>query len=64
MTKPSPAKRDAASDSAPPAHSDADRQTDTGDDAPAGGQVSEAGGASLNEETSEGGADAVPDSHG
>ncbi len=28
------------------------------------GQVSEAGGASLNEETSEGGADAVPDAHG
>ncbi|MGB7449069.1 MAG: hypothetical protein WA892_08085 [Ornithinimicrobium sp.] len=30
----------------------------------AGAQVSEAGGASLNEETSEGGADAVPDAHG
>ncbi len=30
----------------------------------AGGQVSEAGGASLNAETSAGGADAVPDTHG
>lgn len=29
-----------------------------------GGQVSEAGGASLNAETSAGGADAVPDAHG
>lgn len=28
------------------------------------GQVSEAGGASLNAETSAGGADAVPDAHG
>lgn len=28
------------------------------------GQVSEAGGSSLNAETTEGGADAVPDAHG
>jgi len=35
-----------------------------GDDAASGARVSEAGGASLNEETSEGGADAVPDTHG
>ncbi|MGC1206541.1 MAG: hypothetical protein WA880_01150 [Ornithinimicrobium sp.] len=34
------------------------------DSTPSGGQVSEAGGASLNAETSQGGADAVPDSHG
>jgi hypothetical protein len=34
------------------------------ENATSGAQVSEAGGASLNEETSEGGADAVPDAHG
>lgn len=43
---------------------------DTGPGAPSSeegrssGQVSEAGGTTLNEETAEGGADAVPDTHG
>ncbi|MBA2696757.1 MAG: hypothetical protein ACR2FV_07330 [Ornithinimicrobium sp.] len=43
---------------------------DTGPGAPSSdkggrsGQVSEAGGTTLNEETAEGGADAVPDAHG
>ncbi len=38
-----------------------DRSPDKHDGA---GQVSEAGGSALNTETAEGGADAVPDSHG
>ncbi|MGB3828092.1 MAG: hypothetical protein WA962_04885 [Ornithinimicrobium sp.] len=46
-------------DAEDPRDSDSD-----GGPAPAPGQVSEAGGASLNAETSAGGADAVPDSHG
>ncbi|MGC1208714.1 MAG: hypothetical protein WA880_12235 [Ornithinimicrobium sp.] len=46
------------------AHDD-DRADDLADDGrQGGGQVSEAGGASLNAETSLGGADAVPDAHG
>jgi len=47
----------------PPRHTEeADERSEA--DTTTGAQVSEAGGASLNEETSEGGADAVPDTHG
>lgn len=44
------------------ADTDADKNKKTED--VGGAQISEAGGASLNEETNSGGADAVPDSHG
>ena len=43
-------------------HDDDDHDDDDHD--AGGGQVSEAGGASLNAETSAGGADALPDAHG
>ncbi len=44
-------------------HEDASPDEDGGEPS-GGGQISEAGGASLNAETSAGGADAVPDTHG
>ncbi len=43
---------------------DTDTDADTEEATSGGGQVSEAGGASLNAETTLGGADAVPDAHG
>lgn len=43
---------------------DVDASKGEEDSAGSGGQISEAGGASMNPETSGGGADAVPDSHG
>lgn len=46
---------------ATPGHQGANESADQGS---GGGQISEAGGASLNAETSAGGADAVPDAHG
>ncbi len=45
----------------PPSSDRDDRSSDKHDDS---AQVSEAGGSALNTETAEGGADAVPDSHG
>ncbi len=46
-------------------HDEVDHAEDHAKEAPSsGGQVSEAGGASLNAETTLGGADAVPDTHG
>ncbi len=57
--QPSPDADDGALDDA---HATDEQHEDDGPQG--GGQVSEAGGASLNAETSLGGADAVPDAHG
>lgn len=62
-TQPSPDADDGAFDDAKGHDNDHDGDQ-AGDEAQGGGQVSEAGGASLNAETSLGGADAVPDAHG
>ncbi|MGB3256909.1 MAG: hypothetical protein WBG89_12335 [Ornithinimicrobium sp.] len=69
--QPSPGADDSSLDDAQPDTADENEvgandlePTDTEEASSGGGQVSEAGGASLNAETTLGGADALPDAHG